>query len=134
MSDQAIYDSYRNQLRALRKAGPHRSGARKQLALKRVADSRNIPVSQVKLIVKTFDEKNGVTHEHDVNYFRELEFLEKAAKLMGEHGDGDPCPRCGELGDEDGNLVRVRVDPTKPGELEPLLTCFMCYLRSQGKI
>lgn len=142
----SIYDSYRMQLRAVRKSGPIRAGARKQLARERVSQRYNVPISVVKSIVIEQDELRGITHEHDVNYLLEREFELKVAELMRTLDSSGACPRCRVVSTEDGNQVRVRVHPadsrfrnTPRGlllkrELRPVLSCFMCYLEISEEV
>lgn len=126
----AIYGNYRAKMKALRIAGPHRAGERKQLARQAVSSRYGVPHKVIKSIVAEYDQLNGVTHEHDVNYLKEIEFDKAAQVLLAAHGDNPMCPHCGEIPAEECNSVRVRVNPFEAeihNELQPLLSCFHCY-------
>jgi hypothetical protein len=108
-SPKAIYGAYRTTLRALRKArngAPQRSGARKQIALKTVADRYGTPMGDVKRIVRIFDAVAGITHDHPVGYEWKVAFTEaweaSVAKFKGE-----PCSICGT--EEESAIVRPRI-------------------------
>lgn len=134
---ESIYGSYRLNLKALRKAGPQRAAARKQVALKNTADRYRVPISLVKAIAREQDALNGITHEHDVNYQAELDLMKKAETLLAAHGDNPACPSCGKVPTEPGDVVRVRINPFElnvNGVKDVMLSCFMCYLRVEDDI
>lgn len=128
---ESIYGAYRLNLKALRKAGPNRAGARKQVALKNVADRYHVPISLVKAIAREQDALSGITHEHDVNYQAELDLMNKAKALLSAHGNNPVCPSCKNVPTEPGDVVRIRLDPFElnvNGVKDVMLSCFMCYL------
>lgn len=134
---ESIYGSYRLNLKALRKSGPQRAGARKQLALKNTADRYHVPVSLVKSIAREQDSLNGITHEHDAAYLAELALVKKAQALLAAHGDNPACPVCGKVPTEPGDTVRVRVDPydlNVHAVKDVTLSCFICYLNLEESI
>jgi hypothetical protein len=134
---ESIYGAYRLNLKALRKAGPNRAGARKQLALKNTADRYRVPISLVKSIAREQDALAGITHEHDVNYQAELDLIKKADALIATHGNNPACPSCGNVPTEPGDTVRVRLDPfdlNVHGIKDVMLCCFMCYLKIEDQI
>lgn len=134
---ESIYGAYRLNLKALRKAGPNRAGARKQVALKNTADRYHVPISLVKAIAREQDALNGITHEHDVNYQAELDLMKKAEALLAAHGNNPACPECGKIPTEPGDVVRIRIDPYDlniHGTKDVMLSCFMCYLTMEDYI
>jgi len=130
----AIYDNYRASIRAQRQAdsGRGRTGTRKQRAREQISERYHVPISVVKNIVREYDERNGVTHEHDSGYLKDLEFVRQAEALIAAHGeDNKVCPKCGNTPTEEGDVVRVRANPYDAeihGEYHPMLSCFNCYL------
>lgn len=130
----AIYDNYRASVRSQRKfeSSDGRTSSRKQKAREQTAERYHVPISVVKNIVREYDELRGVTHEHDVKYLEDLEYARQAEELIEAHGRNNKvCPICGNTPVEDGDSVRVRVDPYDSEiyqKYRPMLSCFNCYL------
>lgn len=135
--DSTVYSAYRMTLRGLRKSGPQRAGARKQRAREIVSERYKLPISQVKSIVRKFDEEIQLVREHDPAYLMELKYRQEADELFAAHGNSPSCPHCGNVPTEAGDVVRVRVNPYEEevnGEFKPLLSCFRCYLAFRDAI
>jgi hypothetical protein len=92
-----IYNAYRAQLKSLREASgsrDSRTAARKQVALKTVADRYKVPMGDVKRLVRARDAAAGVEHKHPDVYLQELAFEEKWQEARAHFGDS-PCSVCG---------------------------------------
>lgn len=133
---QAIYNNYRAALRSMPHTAGSRAGERKQRALKLTADRYHVPVSEVKEIVRSLDEVNGVSHDQDPNYLRKLERAQLHAKATEEMiaaqretlGDPEAAPSCTTCGrSDDTSMVAVRFNELheeKTGEITFTLQCF----------
>lgn len=133
---QAIYNNYRAALRSMPHTAGSRAGERKQRALKLTADRYHVPVSEVKEIVRSLDEVNGVSHDQDPNYLRKLERAQLHAKATEEMisaqreavGDPEAAPSCTTCGRSDeASMVAVRfneVHEEKTGTIAFTLQCF----------
>jgi ribosomal protein L44E len=132
----AIYSNYRAALRAQPHTVSSRAGDRKQKALQITADRYHTPISKVKEIVRTLEEQNKISHDHDPNYIRKMEreaaadvaaqrFMAEQAKVTG-NSDLDPiCTECG--ASEEAAIVRIRVNEiheTVTGEVVFTMMCF----------
>lgn len=124
-----VYSSYRLVLRNLRKSNicnPNtRTGARKQEALKMVSDSRKLPISAVKSIVRKEDEINNVTHEHTGTYALDLHISNMLKDAQAQYDlNPQPCS-CGNTED-----VKARLNPFEAeiyDNYEVMVTCYKCY-------
>jgi len=120
--DNRVYNHYRLVLKNLRGG---RASTRKQRARVLTSERYHLPISQVKQVVRDFDEKNGVTHEHPVSYLRQLEADKLVSEAQAEY-DANPVPcHCGST-----ELVRARLNPFEVEiheQLVVMVTCYMCY-------
>lgn len=127
--EQRVYNNYRSALRSFPHTAGSRAGERKQRARVLTSTRYNLPISKVKEIVREQDAPNGITHEHDVNYYKKLEFQETAQGMLDAHGDSDVCPTCN-VTPENPEEIRIRVNPFMEEmhkEIVPMLSCFNCY-------
>lgn len=132
----AIYSNYRAALRGQPHTASSRAGERKQKALQITADRYHVPISKVKEIVRTLEEKNKISHDQDPNYVRKLEreaaadaaatrFMAKQAKITG-NADLDPmCTICGTSAEED--IVRIRVDEIEEIATDEVVFTMLCF-------
>lgn len=132
----AIYANYRNALKAERKNGAIRAGARKQNALRVTARRYKVAISEVKNIVRAAEADFGITHDHPEQYVKEQAFLSRARyaekilkkRAVQDHGK-IACVHCGTHSVE--NVVEARVnmqDLANRGELSFSLQCFPCWM------
>ncbi len=135
--EERVYANYRSTLNAQIRSVSSRAGARKQKARVITSQRYNIPVSQVKSIVKQMDEVNGITHEHTEAYSKKLAFEAAAEKLVEEWSNKPACPSCKE-NPTGGNSVRIFADPL--GEIyeevanRPILCCYDCYKELEAEV
>lgn len=137
----AVYANYRNALKAQNRTAESRAGARKQNALKVSADRYKMPISEVKAIVRTYEAAAGITHEHTVDYLREVAFAELAAKAEAElipkqieDHDEVYCSKC-YTKDADA-VISVRPNMKELAERNHLsfsVQCFTCWYNSIDK-
>lgn len=132
----AIYSNYRAALRAQPHTVSSRAGERKQKALKITADRYHVPISKVKEIVRNLEEENGIVHEHDAGYLKNLEreasadaaateFIAAQLEITGDASLPPMCTSCGTS--EEKALIRIRVNEIHEettGELVFTMQCF----------
>ncbi len=96
-----IYRAYRL---ALKGSKEHRAGERKQRAREIITTRYNISHHELKDIICTLDKENNITHEHTLDYERELTLK----KLNEDLRDEDRiCTSCG----SEEETVRYRYNP-----------------------
>lgn len=128
-TDEKIYRAYRG---VLRKQTANRAGARRNQARSIITERYDLSFQDLKRIVQEGDELHGVNHPHSPEYLQKLKFAKQAKELQSEHGD--VCPICNS---ENKEFVRARLNPEVElfnTELEPLYSCFECYLGFKERI
>lgn len=127
-----VYSNYRATLRSRPRNVHSRAAERKQYAREVTSIRFNLPISEVKSIVREFDIANGITHEHPEPYMKELAVAKRFTAAQAAY-DANPTPcKCGNT-----ELVRVRPHPiafAERSEWVVLLSCFECYVnKKHGK-
>lgn len=133
IEEKQVYNSYRAALKSRKVLDIHRAGARKQTALKNIADRRNVPVSEVKEIIRKGDLVNGITHEHNPGYLEEYAIKTAFEKAVADF-TANPVPcTCGNTDD-----VRVYVRPldgcAEDRTVSFVVRCFDCYSNLENEV
>jgi len=122
-----VYNNYRAVLRTFKKqygSRDSRAAARRQEARKQTVERYNVPFAEVKRIVAKYDLINGVTHEHTLQYHRDMEYR-AAVKAFAEN---PVTCACGST-----KLTRVRAEPYSKllGIHRLYVSCFLCDFTSR---